>query len=623
MQAHGFLDTPSLIRDRISRRIFDLSSRAYGRFEYNRRMRETNRYDVVIVGAGLTGCILASILARHGIKTLLLETGVHPRFAIGESTVPETTFLFGLLSERYDVPELGHLATFNRARRHVGSTNGVKRNFSFVFHRENRSHVATECCQMPTLSPPLGPDLHLFRQDVDGYLLGVAGSYGARILQQTTLLDVTVDDHVVVNTSRGTFEAEFIVDAGGLRAPVAQGLGLRDPEPHVTTHSRGMFTHMLGVKPFDTCTAPPEVHGLPSPFAQGTLHHLFRGGWLWVIPFNNHPASTNRLCSVGLNLDPRLYPPSKQSPREEFWGLIKRFPSIASQFDGANEVRNWTAASRLQFTSRACAGERFCLMPHAYAFIDPLFSTGLSVSLAALNMLAARLILAQQDRDYSAARFLPIDEKVRGDFEYVDRLVSRSYVAFQDFGLWNAWYRLWAIGTVFGSVGTSEILGRYHRTGRKEAFEDLEHAPYGGVQARELPEFKALFDNAVAVVDLVDAGQLSPQGASSKLFELIRESGLWPAPWGPLDGSTRHPGIFTIPRMIPLVRWVKTKAPAALRDNYYREMGAQHLVAALHGEWKSEVSRSRRSVSLLLRDLLRGYNTDWSARESSGGRSAE
>ncbi|HZI04587.1 MAG TPA: NAD(P)-binding protein, partial [Archangium sp.] len=93
-------------------------------------------HDVAILGTGLGGTILGSILAKHGVKVLLLEQGVHPRFAIGESTIPETTFMFRLLAERYGVPEIGHLANFQRARWHVSLSCGIKRSFSFVYHRE-------------------------------------------------------------------------------------------------------------------------------------------------------------------------------------------------------------------------------------------------------------------------------------------------------------------------------------------------------------------------------------------------------------------------------------------------------------------------------------------------------
>ena len=82
------------------------------------------RYDVAILGTGIGGTILGAILARHGQKVLLIEQGVHPRFTIGESTIPETTILFRILAARYGVPEIGNLATYQRLNRY-GSGQGA------------------------------------------------------------------------------------------------------------------------------------------------------------------------------------------------------------------------------------------------------------------------------------------------------------------------------------------------------------------------------------------------------------------------------------------------------------------------------------------------------------------
>jgi len=63
-------------------------------------------FDVAIIGSGISGAVLGMILARHGTRVVVLEGGLHPRFAVGESTIPHTSMLNSLLAERYDVPEL-------------------------------------------------------------------------------------------------------------------------------------------------------------------------------------------------------------------------------------------------------------------------------------------------------------------------------------------------------------------------------------------------------------------------------------------------------------------------------------------------------------------------------------
>ena len=111
-----------------------------------------NPYDVAILGAGVGGGMLAAILARHSLRVLLVEADSHPRFTIGESTIPETAGLLRVVGERYSVPEIAHLATFQSVRHHVTSACGVKRGFSFIYHREGEPQRPEESTQFPTLA---------------------------------------------------------------------------------------------------------------------------------------------------------------------------------------------------------------------------------------------------------------------------------------------------------------------------------------------------------------------------------------------------------------------------------------------------------------------------------------
>ncbi len=571
------------------------------------------RYDVAILGTGIAGTILGAILARNGVRTILLEQGVHPRFAIGESTTAETTFLFRVLAARYRVPEIAHLSTFDRVRRRVATTCGVKRSFSFVFHRAGEPQRPEEIAQMSTLSPPLGPDMHLFRQDVDAYLLSVAVSYGATVRQRADVTDVTIDGDGVRLTTRqgGTVEAAYVIDAGGPKAPIAQRFGLRQDPPLMRTHSRSLYTHMQGVAPFDACVGPRSEHGAPSPFSQATLHHLFHGGWMWVIPFDNHPSSTNRLCSVGLNLDPRVHPPTGLHAEEEFRRFIVSYPALAMQFEKAVAIREWTSTDRLQFSSTRAVGDRFFLVPHAFAFVDPLFSSGLAIAMNAVNMLAWRLIEAKAEGSWGAERFLPVEAQMRQNFDYFDKLVSRSYVTFSDFELWNVWYKVWGLGVVLGSSGFLEALGSYAKRRDMASFDLCEVVPYCGNQASALPEYMALFEAAGQEVDAFAEGRQSSSAAASRIFDLIQVSGMWPKPWGALGPRTRNIGPFTLPNMLRLIAWIKREGPACIRDNYFIRFTLGDVLALAASDVGAELRQSGKSAATVARDYAVGYNHDW------------
>ncbi len=568
-------------------------------------------YDAAILGSGLGGSILAAILARQGLKVLLLEQNEHPRFAIGESTIPETTMLFRVLAARYDVPEIAYLASYQLLSRHVGSSHGVKRNFSFVYHRWDQDSDPRESTQYPTAAPPIGPDVHLFRQDVDAYMFNVAVAYGARAYQRTDVREFVFEEDAVLLRSKDgrEFRASFFVDAGGLKSLAAGQFGLREAPCPLRTRSRAIYTHMLGVKPYDACLGGRRDHGLPSPLSQGTLHHLFPGGWMWVIPFNNHPSSTNPVVSVGLNLNTDRFPRTDLSPEAEFWSVVERLPRVAEQLRGARPVRGWVGTDRLQFSSTTAVGNRFCMLPHAFSFVDPLFSSGLGVTMNAINSIAARIIAGARSGDFGEPAFAYVDTWTKRNYAYYDRLVSGSYTSFDAFPLWNAWTRLWMLGGILGAMGMFELLTRCQRGDAPDAL--YESYPYRAVQGSELREFASLFDASEQELARYAAGQRSSDEVAGKILALARESRLWPRPWGRLRFEKRHTGTF---RMWPLLRtglWMRRRSPGELRRYYFVKPTARATIRHALGDFGAELARSASQVSRLARDYLFDWNADW------------
>ncbi|HWR48359.1 MAG TPA: tryptophan 7-halogenase, partial [Pseudonocardiaceae bacterium] len=359
-------------------------------------------YDVAIVGSGLAGTILGACLARNGADVVLIDADTHPKFTIGESTIPFTSMMMRLIAERYQVPEIKHLATFEGVYANITTRCGVKRNFGFLYHREGEHQNPSECThfQIPKV---LNTENHYFRQDVDSWMLTVAVKYGAHIRQQQPVVDVKIDDNLVTLTlASGTrIPAKFIVDASGYRSVLADKLNLREEPTRFRHHSRTLFNHFVGVRPFDEISRSD----FPTKWHEGTLHHSFRGGWMWIIPFDNHHRATNPLCSVGIQLDPRIYPEPNCSPEEEFHQVLAKYPDIAAQFDGARPVRSWVRTGRLQYSSCQTVGYRWCLTSHAAGFIDPLFSRGMSNTMETVHALTHRLLDAIRDDDFSVERF--------------------------------------------------------------------------------------------------------------------------------------------------------------------------------------------------------------------------
>lgn len=560
--------------------------------------------------------MLAAILAHHGVRVLLVEAESHPRFAIGESTTPELTGLLRIIAERYSVPEIGHLASFQSLRHHVSSACGVKRNFTFIYHREGQPQRPEESTQLLTFAPPMGPDVHFFRQDIDSYMFTAAVRYGATARQRLRISKTErLSDRWHLASDKGErFEARYLVDAGGIRSPMAEAYGLREDPPRQRTNSRSMFTHMVGVRPYDQCVSDPKAFGFCSPCYQGTLHHIFDGGWLWVIPFDNHPDSTNLLCSVGLQVDRRKIPDSDLSPEEEFRAFLIRFPGIASQFEHARPVREWVRSNtRIQFSSRRIQGDGYCLLPHAAGFNDPLFSSGLALTVSFINNLAGSLIRAKEENDFTPHRFAHLEPWLQTNLDHFDRLVSGAYDSWADFRLWNAWFRVWSIGSFFGTLGPLMIYTTYLETGDHKQLARMEHTPYRGLAGSELAMFRPLFDAASKQIENFSAGQITAPQAADRIFALLADADFLPPLQRFADPAARCSGPFTILPSIRTYFWGRFRAPKVVRETFAN-------ISFLSMLWMdqrllcAEFRRSLRTSVATLRDHFASWNDEWKDR---------
>jgi FADH2 O2-dependent halogenase len=532
-------------------------------------------FDVAILGSGIAGSMMAAILARHGKKVLMIDQGEHPRFALGESTVPHTSMLMRIIADRYGVPEIKHCADFNSIQAHVTRSCGIKRNFGFVYHRAGQPQLPWEATQSVIAEYPHGPESHLFRQDIDAYLHNVAIRYGAVSRQKTSVEGIDIDGSGVRLTTRKGEEirARFLIDAAGYRSPVAERFGLRERPTRLKTHSRSLFTHMINVRPYDDCVEPKGAHGMPRLWCQGTLHHLFDGGWMWIIPFDNHDAAMNPLCSVGLNLDSRRFPKNGQAPEQEFSDFLERYPSIAAQFNGASAVRDWVSTERLQYSATRNIGDRFLLMSHASGAIDALFSRGLANTSEIVNAVAAPLLKALDEDDFALDRFEYVDRLQQAQLDHNDKLVGSSYTSFVDFDLWNAWYRIWVIGAFYGWLRLNRHSKKWEETGDAAWLEKLDQPRWYGSLCPDLEDYADLFAATTDIVAEVEAGTSTPAQATERIMALLKEADFVPPMFEIANPERRHTVELDYGSYLQMLTWFKRSAPAEARSLFFGSAG--------------------------------------------------
>jgi FADH2 O2-dependent halogenase len=508
--------------------------------------------------------VLAAALARGGAEVLVLDAGSHPRFAIGESTIPYTSMLTRIISERYGIPELKWLSSFENVQSKVTTSGGIKRNFGFLYHRIGERQDAAECHELP-LPKITYTENHFFRQDIDAWLLSLAVTYGAQVRQRVRVTDFSFDDNGVTITSESgeTWRTRFLVDASGFRSPLARKLGLREEPSRLRHHSRSLFTHMVDVTPYED-TAPPGAHGTHTPWSQGTLHHVFRGGWIWVIPFNNHARATNPLVSVGLSVDPAIYPKPDCAPEKEFRDFIAEFPDISRQFSKARSVREWASTGRLQYSSSQTVGYRWCLTSHAAGFIDALFSRGMTNTLEIVNALAWRLLAALRDDDFTVERFKPVQDIEQGLLDFNDNLVANAYTSFQHFGLWDAWVRVWSLNLRLANFEINRAYARFADSKNPASLDRLERLAANGCTP-EYPPAREFFMRVSQEVRDVAEGRQGADAAAMHLMGLMRSADFVPPPLGLADPAIRS-WVVSPPKVARMLHWARREAPEEIGE---------------------------------------------------------
>ena len=460
---------------------------------------EFMNYDVAIIGTGIGGSTLATVLARQGLKVIVFEAGAHPRFTIGESMILETSEAMRALAEFYDVPEMAYYSSENYYS-FIGTQHGVKRHFSFLHHTPGQKQDPRQSLQAVIPKLPYGHEIHIYRQDSDALLTTIAISYGATVLQNTPVKDTRIlpDGVEIVTNKDQIYRANYLVDASGMRSLMANKLGWRHRD--LKAHTRTIFTHMVDVPCYNNVGLSRQEYGHPFRLSEGTLHHVFRGGWVWVIPFNNHAQATNPLCSVGLQLDPRLYPTrSDLTPEEEFYSFIRQFPDLQKQFQGARATREWTRSERLQYSSHHVVGDRFALLAHAVGFIDPLYSKGLYVTHMSVMVVADLILQAHKSGDYSAAAFAPLETMTLHYMHMHDQLVAGSFKAWAHPDLWRAYSVLWLLGAYLEYLKLT--VTRLRATDRADYLAQLRGLRLAG---GGFDEFFALQEQIDGLIDAVD-----------------------------------------------------------------------------------------------------------------------
>ncbi len=307
--------------------------------------------DVLVIGGGPAGSTCATLLAKKGFQVILAEKEQHPRFHIGESLLPANMPLLESLGVAEEVKKIGLLKL------------GIE------FNSPEHEHVSliefADCW-----NKDLSWAYQVRRSEFDEILFRNAAKAGVQTIENCRVRDVQFDDKGtapvciradVENGQTQLFEAKFLVDASGRDTFLADKY--KTKQKNKKHNSSAIFGHF-----HNATRLQGEKEGYISIF-------WFEHGWFWFIPLADGTTSVGAVCW------PYYLHSRKKSVGAFLSDTIELCPQLAERMKNAKLVSEAYATGNYSYNSTMSHGKQFILIGDAFAFVDPVFSSGVMLAM--------------------------------------------------------------------------------------------------------------------------------------------------------------------------------------------------------------------------------------------------
>lgn len=311
--------------------------------------------DVLIIGGGPAGSTAAATLAARGRDVVLLEKERHPRFHIGESLLPLNTEIFDRLGITAEVAAIGQ---HKPGAEFVSDVTGRAVQFSFAQGLDKRF---TSSWQVP-------------RAALDEILFRTARDRGARAHEATKVTALTLGaagerarvEAVGPEGEAVVYAPRFVIDASG-RDTFMAGRGPKK-QSNKQNNTAAVYAHFRGAE-----RRTGDLEGYISV-------HLVDDGWFWLIPL---PGD---VMSVGFVGNASVFKGRKGTPRDLLDERIAQSPTVAARMQGAEMLGDVTSTGNYSYYCDRSFGEGYMMVGDAFAFLDPVFSSGVLLAMTSGEM---------------------------------------------------------------------------------------------------------------------------------------------------------------------------------------------------------------------------------------------